>query len=62
MERTGLTLAAIQKPLEEAERKGLLARDLARAWPTARGIDFLSDLQALFLEDEGTEDVTRSLI
>ena len=62
MERTGLTLAAIQKPLEEAERKGLLARDLARAWPTAKGMDFLSDLQALFLEDEGTGNVTRSLI
>ena len=48
-ERTGLTLASIQRPLAEAEAKGLLARDLARVWPTARGFDFLSDLQALFL-------------
>ena len=51
VERTGLTLASIQKPLADAEAKGLLARDLARAWPTAKGFDFLSDLQALFLQD-----------
>lgn len=50
-ERTGLTLASIQKALAEAEAKGLLQRDLARAWPTARGFDFLSDLQALFLNE-----------
>ena len=50
-ERTGLTLASIQRPLAEAESKGLLARDLARAWPTAKGFDFLSDLQALLLKD-----------
>ncbi len=50
-ERTGLTLASIQLPLQEAEAKGLLQRDLHRAWPTARGFDFLSDLQGLFLKD-----------
>ena len=50
-ERTGLTLASIQRPLAEAEARGLLGRDLARAWPTAKGFDFLSDLQALFLKD-----------
>ena len=48
-ERTGLSIAAIQSRLERGERDGLLARDLARVWPTARGLDFLSDLQALFL-------------
>jgi len=48
-ERTGLSIAAIQQGLERAEREGLLARDLARAWPTARGLDFLSDLQGMFL-------------
>ncbi|EGI77080.1 radical SAM family heme chaperone HemW [Hylemonella gracilis] len=48
-DRTGLALTAIQKPLEEAERKGWLTRDLNRAWPTEQGFDFLSDLQALFL-------------
>ena len=26
-----------------------IERDLARVWPTSRGFDFLSDLQALFL-------------
>jgi len=48
-ERTGLALTAIQHGLEEAERKGLVTRDLARAMPTERGFDFLSDLQSLFL-------------
>lgn len=48
-ERTGLALTAIQKPLEEAERKGLIARDFQRVWPTDKGFDFLSDLQGLFL-------------
>ena len=50
-ERTGLALTAIQKPLEEAERKGLVERDFQRVWPTTRGFDFLSDLQGLFLAD-----------
>jgi putative oxygen-independent coproporphyrinogen III oxidase len=50
-ERTGLTLASIQQPLAEAEAKGLLQRDLHRAWPTDRGFDFLNDLQSLFLKD-----------
>jgi len=49
--RTGLPLSAIQKPLAEAERRGLVARDFQQVWPTARGFDFLSDLQALFLPD-----------
>ncbi|HEY2255712.1 MAG TPA: radical SAM family heme chaperone HemW [Variovorax sp.] len=50
-ERTGLAVTAIQRGLEEAERKGLLERDLARVWPTSRGFDFLSDLQSIFLPD-----------
>jgi oxygen-independent coproporphyrinogen-3 oxidase len=50
-ERTGLAITAIQRGLEEAERKGLIERDLARVWPTTRGYDFLSDLQAIFLPD-----------
>ena len=48
-ERTGLPLSAIAAPLAEAEARGLLERDLHRAWPTPRGFDLLSDLQALFL-------------
>ncbi|MFN3416490.1 MAG: radical SAM family heme chaperone HemW [Caldimonas sp.] len=50
-QRTGLPLSAIAPGLDEAERRGLLARDWQRVWPTAKGFDFLSDLQALFLED-----------
>jgi putative oxygen-independent coproporphyrinogen III oxidase len=48
-ERTGLPASAIERPLQEAERQGLVERDLARVRPTTRGFDFLSDLQALFL-------------
>ena len=48
-ERTGLAATAIQRGMEEAERKSLIARDLRRAWPTERGLDFLSDLQTMFL-------------
>lgn len=51
-ERTGLGLNTIQRELQAAEGKGLLCRDLQRAWPTAKGLDFLSDLQALFLQDD----------
>jgi len=50
-ERTGLATTAIQRGLDEAEGKGLLARDLRHVWPTERGLDFLSDLQAIFLPD-----------
>jgi oxygen-independent coproporphyrinogen-3 oxidase len=46
---TGLAITAIAQGLDEAERRGLIARDLKRVWPTERGFDFLSDLQALFL-------------
>jgi len=47
--RTGLPLSAIAQPLAAAEAKGLIERDFVRVWPTSRGFDFLSDLQALFL-------------
>ncbi len=50
-ERTGLAITAIARALEEAERKGWITRDLQRVLPTARGFDFLSDLQALFLPE-----------
>ena len=48
-EKTGLPFSAIQKGLDEAERKGLIERDFVRVKPTERGFDFLNDLQALFL-------------
>ena len=47
--RTGLPISAIAQPLAQAEAKGLIVRDFARVWPSARGFDFLSDLQQLFL-------------
>jgi oxygen-independent coproporphyrinogen-3 oxidase len=47
--RTGLPLSAIDRPLQEAQDKGLIDRDFARVKPTERGFDFLSDLQSLFL-------------
>jgi len=51
VDRTGLVMTSIQKGLQEAERLGLIDRDLHRVWPTDRGFDFLSDLQALFLSE-----------
>ena len=48
-EKTGLPLTSIQQGLEEAERKGLIERDLVQIKPTQRGLDFLNDLQTIFL-------------
>jgi oxygen-independent coproporphyrinogen-3 oxidase len=48
-ERTGLPLSSIEAGLQEAAARGLIERDLAWVRPTARGFDFLSDLQSLFL-------------
>jgi len=50
-DRTGLAMTSIQKGLQEAEKLGLIGRDLHRVWPTEKGFDFLSDLQALFLSE-----------
>jgi len=51
MERSGLPLSSIEPALTRAAQQGLVERDAARVWPTARGFDFLSDLQGLFLPD-----------
>ena len=48
-QRTGLAVTAIAVALEKGEAMGLLVRDFSRVWPSDRGFDFLSDLQALFL-------------
>ncbi|MDB5963726.1 MAG: putative oxygen-independent coproporphyrinogen oxidase [Polaromonas sp.] len=48
-EKTGLPVTAIRKGLDEAERQGLIERDLVQVVPTERGFDFLNDLQSLFL-------------
>ena len=50
-ERTGLPISAIEAPLAQAEAKGFLSRSLHTVTPTARGFDFLNDLQSLFLAD-----------
>jgi putative oxygen-independent coproporphyrinogen III oxidase len=50
-DRTGLPLSVIEAPLQQAEAKGLVTRDLVHVKPTERGFDFLSDLQALFLAE-----------
>ncbi|MBK6004984.1 oxygen-independent coproporphyrinogen III oxidase-like protein [Ramlibacter ginsenosidimutans] len=49
VDRTGLPLSTIEKPLRDAEAKGLVTRDFARVRPTEHGFDFLSNLQELFL-------------
>ena len=51
VDRTGLAMTSVQKALQEAETMGLIGRDLHRVWPTEKGFDFLSDLQALFLSE-----------
>ena len=49
MERTGLPISAIESGLARAEAQGLITRDLSMVVPSARGYDFLTDLQSMFL-------------
>ena len=51
-ERTGLPWSAIRAPLEQGVAQGLLAQDGVWVRPTPRGLDFLNDLQSLFLADQ----------
>ena len=48
-ERTGLPISAIEAALTQAAERGLIERDLESVRPTARGFDFLNDVQSLFL-------------
>ncbi|MDO8292334.1 MAG: radical SAM family heme chaperone HemW [Gallionella sp.] len=48
-ERTSLPLLNIRRELEEAERRGLLARDHQRIAPTQLGQRFLNDLLEIFI-------------
>jgi coproporphyrinogen III oxidase-like Fe-S oxidoreductase len=50
-ERTGLPLLTVKRELEEAERRGLLARTHKDIAPTLRGQRFLNDLLQLFLRE-----------
>jgi oxygen-independent coproporphyrinogen-3 oxidase len=53
VERTGLQIAAAEKPLRKAEARGLILRDHERIRPTQLGQQFLNDLLALFLPESG---------
>jgi oxygen-independent coproporphyrinogen-3 oxidase len=62
--RTGLPPSSIEAVLQEAVRRGLLEmEECSTAGPTvrpsARGFDFLSDLQALFLPSEARTSTAR---
>jgi len=48
-ERTGMSISAITKSLNEAESKGLIVRDHRLIRPTELGQRFLNDLQEMFL-------------
>jgi len=48
-ERTGLQIALAEKPLREAEARGLIVRSHERIAPSALGQRFLNDLLQLFL-------------
>jgi putative oxygen-independent coproporphyrinogen III oxidase len=50
-QRTGLPLAAIAVPLEQAAGRGLIEPDPRRVRPSARGQRFLNELLTLFLSD-----------
>jgi putative oxygen-independent coproporphyrinogen III oxidase len=47
--RTGLPLTVVERPLREAETRGLITRDLTHIRPTLLGQRFLNDLLQLFL-------------
>ena len=49
VERTGMSMNAIEAPLQAAEAKGLLYRDFKLIKPTELGQRFLNDLQQMFL-------------
>ena len=53
-ERTGVPVHALRKPLDAAERSGLIERDHVRVRPTLRGQRFLNDLLQIFLRDSAT--------
>lgn len=52
-ERTGLPITAIQRQLDEAERRGLIERDYRHIAPTLMGKRFLNDLLQIFLPEKG---------
>ncbi|HJQ63610.1 MAG TPA: radical SAM family heme chaperone HemW [Burkholderiales bacterium] len=53
-ERAGVPLNAVLRELDEAERRGLIARDHRRVAPTPLGRRFLNDLLQIFLPEAAT--------
>ena len=53
VERTGLSLTAVQRQLDEAEQHMLITRDHQHIAPTRMGRRFLNDLLQIFLPDAG---------
>lgn len=51
-QHTGLPLHTVEGPLQEAERKALIERDMHAIHPTELGRRFLNDLTALFLPED----------
>ena len=54
LDRTGIDLSAIQKDLQVAIQKGLLTDSLTQIQATSLGLQFLNDLQEIFLPDLNT--------
>ena len=59
-ERTGFPLTLVERPLQEAEQRGLVERDHLSIRPTPIGRRFLNDLQAMFLPDAATATAPRT--
>jgi len=55
--RARLPLVAVVRELDEAERRGLIARDHARISPSPLGRRFLNDLLQIFLRPDKTDSV-----
>ena len=55
-ERTGLLPSGLKDALNEARQKGLMVDQADRLQATPRGLDFLSDLQSLFLPKNPRSD------
>lgn len=51
-ERTGLPPQVVARELQQAQSRGLIARDHLRLWPTVRGQRFLNDLLQIFLKSD----------
>ena len=54
LDRTGIDLSAIQKDLQVAVQKGLLTDSITQIQATPLGLQFLNDLQEIFLPDLNT--------